>query len=129
VASYNDNVLIGTTRTTATDNYGMDGPLFAAIRQLSAMRAGNESLRHGRTVIRHVQPKPGLLAFTRGDPGAEVLVALNTSTASITVNVQVDTASMAFKSLAGRCAERASAPGSVTLTLPPLGYAVCAAQP
>jgi neopullulanase len=129
VSSYNDNVLIGTSRTTATDNFGTDGPLFTAIRQLSAMRAGNASLRHGRTVIRHVQPKPGLLAFTRGEPGREVLVALNTSTAPITVNVQVDVASQFFIALAGRCAERANSPGSVSLTLPPLGYAVCAAKP
>jgi glycosidase len=129
VASYNDNMLIGTSRTTATDNYGKDGPLFGAIRQLAAMRAGNESLRHGRTVIRHVQPKPGLLAFTRGDPGREVLVALNTSTTPITVNVQVDVASQQFTTLAGACAAQASAPGSVALTLPPLGYAVCAAKP
>ena len=84
----------------------------------------------GRQLLRYRQDKPGLLAISRFDPvtGREILLAYNTSTAPVTQQVQVDTASMRFATLAGTCAASASAPGSVTVTLPPLGYAICAAE-
>ena len=91
-------------------------------------------LRHrrerGLQTLRAREEKPGLLAISRFDPvtGAEVLLAFNTSDAPLVRQVQVETRSATFRTLAGQgCAARASAPGSVTITLPALGYAVCAA--
>ena len=43
-------------------------------------------------------------------------------------NVVVDVASQRFSALAGQCPTEAAAPGTVKIVLPPLGYAVCAAQ-
>ena len=57
-----------------------------------------------------------------------MLLAFNTSAKPITQAVQVETGSTRFTTLAGTCASRAAAPGSVAITLPAFGYAVCAAE-
>lgn len=130
VASYNDNRLVGSSATTATENFDPAHPLYALIAELSAIRKAHPRLRDGRTVLRHYGPKPGLLAFTRGeDDGEEILVAVNTSAEPVSLNVEVGYRSRAFIGLAGHCPTTASAPGSVAIALPPLGYAVCRATP
>ena len=131
VASYNDNKLVGSDRTTATASFNTDGPLFRQIAQLTRIRLGQQALTHGDTILRHRQPTPGLLAISRIDrqSGQEVLLLFNTSTTAVAGQVQVDVGSTAFSTLAGQCAAQASAPGSVAVTLPPLGYAICAAKP
>jgi neopullulanase len=53
----------------------------------------------------------------------------NTANAALTKAVAVETASRRFAALSGSCPDTASAPGSVTITLPALGFAVCAARP
>ena len=60
--------------------------------------------------------------------GKEVLLLFNTSTQQITRNVVVEVGSRRFSALAGQCATEASAPGSIRVTLPALGYAACAAD-
>jgi len=42
--------------------------------------------------------------------------------------VTVETISRTFVTLAGQCTARVSAPGSVKISLPPFGHAVCAAR-
>ncbi|WP_299107866.1 alpha-amylase family glycosyl hydrolase [uncultured Bradyrhizobium sp.] len=130
VASYNDNRLIGTATTTATAHFGTENPIFQTIAKLAQIRRDHAQLRHGRTVVRAASDKPGLLAFTRGaDDGHEILVALNTSNQPVSANVEIGARSAGFTTLAGACPARATAPGSVSITLPPLGYAICAALP
>ena len=80
--------------------------------------------------MRFASEKAGLLAFTRGDDdGREVLVVLNTSTQPLSANVEVGAQSARFTALAGNCPASVTAPGSAMITLPPLGYAICAAAP
>ena len=130
VASYNDNRLIGTATTTATAHFGTENPIFQTIAKLAQIRRDHAQLRHGRTVVRAASDKPGLLAFTRGaDDGHEILVALNTSNRPVSANVEIGARSAGFTTLAGACPARAAAPGSISITLPPLGYAICAALP
>ncbi|MEG3125446.1 alpha-amylase family glycosyl hydrolase [Sphingomonas sp. GB1N7] len=130
VASYNDNRLIGTTTTTATAHFGQDNPIFRTIATLAKIRRDHTQLRHGRTIVRYAQDRPGLLAFTRGDDdGHEILIALNTSSTPLSANVEIGANSARFTTLAGACPAQATAPGSLSLTLPPLGYAICAASP
>jgi glycosidase len=130
VASYNDNRLIGTATTTATAHFGTENPIFQTIAKLAQIRRDHAQLRHGRTVVRAASDKPGLLAFTRGaDDGHEILVALNTSNQPVSANVEIGARSAGFTTLAGACPARAAAPGSISITLPPLGYAICAALP
>ena len=92
--------------------------------------AAHPALTRGRTLVRARGDKPGLFAVSRFDPvtGAEMLLAYNTSAKPLTSAIQVETRSTRFDTLAGACAARATAPGSVTLTIPAFGYAVCAAE-
>jgi glycosidase len=129
VAVYNDNKLLGTDKTTAESNFDTGHPLFREIATLSRLRKAHPALTRGRQVTRFASDKPGLFAVSRFDPvvGTEILIAFNSSPQPWTGNIQVETGSAAFTSLAGACPAAAAAPGSVTLTLPAFGYAVCAA--
>jgi glycosidase len=129
VATYNDQPLLGTSSTTAVPNFDEHHPLFQEIAALARLRLSHSALTRGRQVLRFASDKPGLFAMSRFDPvtGAEMLIAFNTSGTPWTGNIQVETGSARFTSLAGACPAAASAPGSITLTLPAFGYAVCAA--
>ena len=130
VAVYNDNVLVGTKATTASANFDTAHPLFREIATLSAVRRAHPALTRGRTLVRARGAAPGLFAVSRFDPtsGREILLAFNTSAAPITQAVQVEAASVRFAALAGPCVARATARGSVSVSLPAFGYAVCAAE-
>ena len=130
VASYNDNRLLGTGTTNATAPFGQTNPLYRQIAELAKVRVSHPALTRGRQLIRARGQTPGLLAISRFDPdsGAEVLLVFNTSGKPVTEQVQVELASERFRTLTGSCAPRASAPGSVTVSLPALGYAACAAE-
>ncbi|MDP5279466.1 alpha-amylase family glycosyl hydrolase, partial [Sphingomonas sp. DG1-23] len=129
VAVYNDNPLLGTERTNAVANFNPDHPLFREIATLSKLRRAHPALTRGRQVTRFASAEPGLFAVSRFDPvtGAEVLIAFNSSPQPWTGNVQVETGSESFTTLAGACPAAAAAPGSLSLSLPAFGYAVCAA--
>ena len=128
VASYNDNRLLGTTKTTATPSFGQDNPLFKQTAMLAKLRIATPALTRGRQLLRAREDAPGLLAISRFDPttGAEVLLAFNTSTTPLTRQVEVGIGATAAETLAGTGCGSVAAPGSLTVTLPPLGYAVCA---
>ena len=130
VATYNDQPLIGTSRTTAVANFQPSHPLYMAISDLARLRSSTPALRRGRQVTRSAGDQPGLFAVSRFDPvtNQEVLIAFNTSTATVDANVQVEVGSLKFSRLAGVCQPAASAPGSVRVKLAPLAYAVCAAE-
>lgn len=130
VASYNDNRLVGTTRTTAQDNFQSDHPLYRTIASLARLRTATPALTRGRQVTRQRGDGPGLFAVSRFDPtdGHEVVIAFNTAATPITQAVQVEVKSERFTTLAGNCPAAAAAPGSLTVTLPAFGYAVCSAR-
>lgn len=129
VASYNDNALLGTSATTATPRFDTAHPLFREIATLARLRTSHPALTRGRQLLRFASDKPGLFAVSRFDPktGAETVIAFNTSPEPWTGNIQVETGSTAFRTLAGTCPANAAAPGSLTLSLPAFGYTVCAA--
>ena len=130
VAVYNDNDLIGTDATTAQSNFDPSHPLYRHIAALVDGRQSTPALQSGLTRIRHFSDKPGLLVVSRFDPktGREVVLAYNTSAQPVTNTVAVEPASLNFAPLAGQCPVEANAPGSMTITLPPFGFAVCAAK-
>jgi glycosidase len=130
VAVYNDNDLIGTAATTATASFNPSHPLYLALRDLAAARQSHRALRHGRQVVRSYDEKPGLLAMSRIDPndGTDIVVLFNTSSEAITRRVAVDYRAKAFRGVIGDCPAAPSAPGQLTITLPPLGYAACRAE-
>ena len=127
-AVYNDNKLVGTSATTATSNFGQAHPLYVLIRQLAYVRKAMAPLRRGSTVVRATSDTPGILAFSRIQDGREVLVALNTSTEPLTANIPIASNWTSLAQVLGSCPAAVSAPGSVRISLPPLGYAVCDAR-
>ncbi|HTU67466.1 MAG TPA: alpha-amylase family glycosyl hydrolase [Steroidobacteraceae bacterium] len=128
VATYNDQSLLGSTRTTAVANFDRQHPLYRQIAQLAGLRAKYTMLRGGRQVLRAQSKEPGLFAVSRFDnPGREMLIAFNTSTAPLVAQLQVEPGSAAFESVLGTCAREPSAPGSLQVELPPLGAVACVA--
>jgi glycosidase len=130
VALYNSESLIGTKSTTKTESFHPDHPLYRAIAELAHMRAANVALRRGKQIVRNYSDEPGLFAVSRIDPetGREILIAFNTSTKPLEVQVQVDARSSRFEALHGVCAPAPSAPGSYHVSLKPLDFVVCAAR-
>jgi len=131
VAVYNDNKLIGTNATTATANFNPNHPIYRALANMARIRAADPALRRGDQIVRSYGDTPGLFAFSRLAPsgGGETLVAFNTGPTPIAANVLVDTASMNWQALHGRCAPRSSAPGSVRVEIAPFEHIVCKAAP
>jgi glycosidase len=130
VATYNEDRLLGTSSTTAKAQFNTEHPMYREIAQLARIRTSHRALTRGLQKIRYSQDKPGLFAVSRFEPGTgrEMLLLFNTSTAPVRQNVAVETRSARFETLAGSCPTSASAPGSVAVELPPLGYAVCNAR-
>ncbi len=128
VASYNDNRLVGTTASTATENYNINAPLYRRIAELAAIRAANPALRRGRQIVRAFAEEPGLFAISRMHEGVEALVVFNTSTAPISANVEVDPRSARWRSLRGACTVTASAPGSQAVSVPALDFIICVSE-
>jgi glycosidase len=128
VASYNDDMLVGSKRTTAVANFDRAAPLYRAIGALAKLRAADPALRRGETVVRSYGETPGLFAFSRRLDGRETLVAINTGTAPIAAQVLVDSVSQRWKGSHGRCARGVQAPGSYRIEVPALGYVVCRAD-
>lgn len=109
--------------------FDREHPIYRRIAELSNLRRQHAALRGGRQVVRNYSDKPGLFAVSRLDPktGREIVVVFNTAAEPLTARVEIDAASQRFSSLHGQCAAAASAPGSYEVTLPPLGFVVCAA--
>ncbi|HEX8937052.1 MAG TPA: alpha-amylase family glycosyl hydrolase, partial [Sphingomicrobium sp.] len=130
VARYNEDKLIGTSSTTARSNFNPAHPLYREIASLARIRTAHKALTRGLQLVRYSQDKPGLFAVSRFEPGTgrEMLLLFNTSTTPVKQNVRVETRSAHFETLAGNCPLAASAPGSVAIALPPLGFAVCNAR-
>jgi glycosidase len=128
VASYNHERLVGTTSTTAHSNFEPTHPLYRSIAELTAIRAQLPALRRGPQIVRQSQEQPGIFAVSRIDPndGSEVLIAFNTSTTAVHAQIQVNATTVQFRAVQGACADRVSAPGSYPVTLPALGYIICA---
>jgi hypothetical protein len=126
VASYNDQALLGSPTTTAVANFNQQHPLYAQIAGLAKLRQEQPALQRGRQIVRAHGKAPGLFAASRlSSDGRELVVAFNTSNATVVSQIEVEATSLVFKSLRGACAAKASASGSFRVEVPPLGYVVC----
>ncbi|WP_294088389.1 alpha-amylase family glycosyl hydrolase [Sphingomonas sp.] len=127
VARYTDHGLLGTTSTNAVANFDEQHPLYRLIAGLAKLRAAHPALRRGITTVRAAEDKPGLFAVTRRDAasGERVLIAFNTSAEPITRQIAIASDVAGFDTLDGGCPAAVSAPGSVRLTVPAFGYAIC----
>ncbi|WP_371194685.1 alpha-amylase family glycosyl hydrolase [Glaciecola sp. SC05] len=65
VDSYNDNNLIGTSKTTADDNFDTSHPLYQAIAKLAKLRQAHKALRRGEQINRFIDEQKRVYAFSR----------------------------------------------------------------
>ncbi|MFD2167922.1 alpha-amylase family glycosyl hydrolase [Thalassotalea euphylliae] len=80
VASYNDDVLLGTDKTTADDNFDTSHPIYQSLKLFAEIYQSNEVLRYGQQAVVFAEDKPGLLVATRTlESGEQYLIAYNTS--------------------------------------------------
>jgi pullulanase-type alpha-1,6-glucosidase len=132
VADYNDDDLIGTTATTADDNFDIAHPLYQAFSDYAALRQSHPALRQGAQIHRYSQDGPGVYAFSRidRDEQVEYIVALNNSTSPAPAVFQTETPAASFSALYPASAPGLSsdADGWVTVDLPALGFAIYQAQ-
>jgi neopullulanase len=127
-AAYNDNNLIGSDATTAQSNFDTAHPLYRQIADLARARSSSPALRRGLSVVRaFAEDRSGLLAVERRDPetGQRVLLAFNTGASALSQPVEVSYGAGRVMPLVGDCPAELAAPGSISITLPPFGYAAC----
>jgi neopullulanase len=125
---YNDNNLVGTDATTASSNFDTAHPLYRLIGELAAVRTASPALRRGLSEVRAFEETaPGLLAVERHDPetGQRVLLAFNTSALPLSRNVEVSYRATGVAPLVGECPADLAAPGAISMTVPPFGFAAC----
>lgn len=126
VASYNDNVLIGTNATTASDNFNPDHPVYKAIAGMAKIYAANKPLRRGAQIVRLSEADGGVFAISRlARNGGEYLVVFNTRNEDRDVQIETDTRSSSWTSITGSCLPTSTAPGSYHVKLAPLDYVIC----
>jgi glycosidase len=129
VAVYNDNKLVGSTKTTAVANFDTGAPLYRALAEMAAIRKADPALRSGEQIVRAYDSKPGLFALSRKSGNAgETLVVFNTSSAPLSAQVVVDAQSLQWSSVRGTCNATATAPGSYRIDLAPFDYMICKAN-
>ena len=125
-ASYNDNDLIGTDRTTADDNFDRSHPLYRAIRDLGAVYRDHPTLRRGDQIGRYADDGPGIFAFSRIDPDEriEYLIVVNNDVEVASAAVPVSAATADWTQVAGGATSLSMDAGKLAVTIPPLSYAV-----
>jgi glycosidase len=122
---------VGTSSTPAKDNFDPNHPIYRAIAEMAALRQADAALRRGEQVLRATAEAPGIFAVSRrlGADAGETLVAFNTSTQPVSVEVKVDYASAAWRAEHGACAKRSDSPGSYRVSVPALDYVICSSRP
>ncbi len=135
VGTYADNDLIGTDETSADDNFDRTHPLFRTIEDLARVHERHQALRSGAQIHRYSSDGPGVYAFSRidRDERLEYVVALNNSEAAQTVQIPTYSAGDAlYRLITPRPSPsagvqqrlRTAADGSLSLTVPPLGFVI-----
>lgn len=80
VPSYNDDNLLLSSETTATDNFNQTHPLYNSFASFAQLYHQHPALRHGQQQTRYASKEPGILAISRTLNNEEYLVVFNTST-------------------------------------------------
>jgi len=128
VASYNDDDLIGTNETAATDSFMPGHPLYRTISALARLRQNYPALADGAQLHRYSSSSAGVYAFSRISPeeNREYVVALNNATTAKTVTFSTLMDRGAFKQVWPTTAATVTSDDEkrLTLTVPPLSAVV-----
>ena len=90
VASYNDDDLLATEKTTADDNFDKNHIFYQSFAKYADIYYANDALRYGEQKIIYSQATPGTFAFTRSLDKEELLIVANTSTASVSQTLDIN---------------------------------------
>lgn len=82
--SYNDNVLHGTTKTTADDNFDKTHPLYQKFAEFAAVYQANIALRQGEQQVLMSSKEPGVFAFSRVTDNQNLVVVFNSALTQMT---------------------------------------------
>jgi len=123
VAIYNDNILLGTNKTTADENFDTDHPLYLEFANLSRLYRAHPALRHGDQKEVFSSGAPGLYAFERTDGETSYLVALNTSTSPIQADAALKGGNWLLVSDSDSGGDSGSKSAAAN-TIPALGYLI-----
>jgi len=128
VTSYNDDDLIGTDATTATDSYSRRHPLYRTIASLAELRERHPALADGAQLHRYASNGAGVYAFSRvaAEEGREYVVAVNNAPTAETVSFATLAANGRFDRLwpTRRGSLRADDEARVSVRVPPLSAVV-----
>ena len=117
---YNDNNLIGTTATTADDNFDNAHVLYETFADFAALRAAHPALSFGSQIHRYSQDSAGIVAFSRIDrlEQVEYLVVMNNAEADASATFATFSPDTTFSEIypgTGSVTSDASSEVSVTL--------------
>jgi hypothetical protein len=127
VGSYNDDDLIGTSATTADENFDASHPLYTSVAALAKLARDHPALRDGAQQHRLSSGGAGVYAFSRIDRSEqrEYVVALNNSESPQTASVPTYGAGMGFTRIYGGAGSAtAGADKRLAVTVPALSAVV-----
>lgn len=79
---YNDNVLYGTDKTTADDNFDVTHPMYQALAEYASVYHAHKALRQGEQKVLYSQLKPGIFAVSRTLPNSAPMFVIYNSAKS-----------------------------------------------
>ncbi len=129
VEEYNNNDLIGTSATTAADNFDQTHPLYTALADYAKVLREHKALRQGIQHERYAESgTKGAYVVSRVHPdeNIEYLVAFNTS--NIATTVYVKAAASGYSAVYGADSDAVLDQGDVKLDIPAYGIVIYKAK-
>ncbi len=127
VASFNDDKLMATTKTTADDNFDRNHPLYQTMKRYADIYRENHGLRYGKHQTFFADDKPGIYGFTRTveNSGEKYVIAFNTANDSKAVALPTGNADYELVySESGAGVEGNGDDASKILTVPGLSFVI-----
>lgn len=93
VASYNDDDLLATDKTTADDNFDINHPIYQSLAKYAQLYQQYPALRFGEQTVVYSQDKPGVFAISRQlkatnkEKAQDLLVVFNTAETAQTLDL------------------------------------------
>ncbi len=128
VLDYNDDDLMGTSATTADDNFDSTHPLYASFGEYAAVYQAHQALRTGAQLHRYSQGSAGIYALSRidRDEKIEYIVAFNNANSAQSATFGTDSPSTSFSAVYPTTAPAiaSDASGQVTVDVPALSFVI-----
>ena len=128
VAVYNDNNLIGTSNTTADDNFDETHILYQTLADFADLRGAHPTLAYGAQIHRYSQSEAGIYAFSRIDRSEQIeyVILLNNATAAQDASFGTYSPNTTFTQLyPGSGGDLLTdGTGEISVSVPPLGIEI-----